>query len=142
MDPMMRVSRRNFTTTVAAALMLSQVGCATFATSKTAGSNGAEKKTLLQRMPWAKDKNEAPEPYPNPVKIASTWTPDTLVQTGHTPTRGFGGRLFFYDEKSRPVPVEGQVIHMLLDTAVSLLVGGPAVAASLGRHLSRQRRTG
>ena len=41
--------------------------------------------------------------------MAVTWTPDTLVQTGRTPTRGFGGRLFFYDEKTRAVPVEGDL---------------------------------
>jgi hypothetical protein len=65
-----------------------------------------------------KKKNEKPEPYPNPVKIAATWTPDTLVQTGRTPTRGFGGRVFFYDEKSRPVPVEGTLtVHGFDDSS-------------------------
>ncbi|TWU07637.1 hypothetical protein [Stieleria varia] len=62
---------------------------------------------MVPKMPWSSDKDEKPEPYPNPVKLAATWTPDTLVQTGRTPTRGFGGRLFFFDEKSRAVPVEG-----------------------------------
>ena len=47
--------------------------------------------TLTKWMPWKKDKGEEPEPYPNPVKLAAIWTPDTLVQTGRTPTRGFGG---------------------------------------------------
>lgn len=60
-------------------------------------------------MPWFSKKEKPPKPYPNPVKMAVTWTPDTLVQTGRTPTRGFGGRLFFYDEKTRAVPVEGDL---------------------------------
>jgi len=59
-------------------------------------------------MPWSK-KDKPPKPYPNPTKMAVTWTPDTLVQSGRTPTRGFGGRLFFYDEKVRAVPVEGDL---------------------------------
>lgn len=59
-------------------------------------------------MPWSK-KDKPPKPYPNPVKMAVTWTPDTLSQAGRTPTRGFGGRLFFFDEKIRPVPVEGDL---------------------------------
>lgn len=60
------------------------------------------------KMPWSK-KDKPPKPYPNPTKLAVTWTPDTLVQSGRTPTRGFGGRLFFYDEKVRAVPVEGEL---------------------------------
>jgi hypothetical protein len=60
------------------------------------------------KMPWSK-KDKPPKPYPNPVKMAVTWTPDTLTQAGRTPTRGFGGRLFFFDEKIRPVPVEGDL---------------------------------
>lgn len=101
----MNISRRQFTSAVASLAMLGTVGCASV-------SNGtkAKKPSLLDRMPWASDKDELPEPYPNPVKMAATWTPDTLVQTGRTPTRGFGGRIFFYDEKSRPVPVEGTLI--------------------------------
>ena len=72
---------------------------------------GPKDSSSLWRMPWTK-KDKPPEPYPNPVKMAVTWTADTLVQSGHTPTRGFGGRLFFYDEKTRAVPVEGDLtIH-------------------------------
>lgn len=102
----MRVTRRNFTTVAASLLVLSPLGCATLP-SETSD----QEKSFFDRMPWAsKAADEAPEPYPNPVKLAATWTPDTLVQTGRTPTRGFGGRVFFYDEKSRPVPVEGTLV--------------------------------
>ncbi len=58
-------------------------------------------------LPWTKDR--APDPYPNPARMATTWTPDTLLQAGRTPTRGFGGRLFFYDEKTHAVPVDGEL---------------------------------
>ncbi|WDQ15945.1 hypothetical protein [Rhodopirellula sp. P2] len=82
-------------------------GCASMTQSDTA----APKKTLLERMPWAK-KDQAPEPYPNPAKLAAVWSTESLTQVGRVPTRGFGGRIFFYDEKSKPVPVEGTlVIH-------------------------------
>ncbi|MEM6689131.1 MAG: hypothetical protein AAF664_06865, partial [Planctomycetota bacterium] len=78
-----------------------------------------DRRSFAQRLPLIGE--PAPpspeEPYPFPTKIAATWTPDTLVQTGRTPTRGFGGRVFFYDEKSRVVPVEGRlVIHGYDDT--------------------------
>lgn len=55
-------------------------------------------------------KEKEPKPYPKPVKLAATWAPDTLSSPGKTTTRGFGGRLFFYDEKSRAVPVEGELL--------------------------------
>lgn len=66
-------------------------------------------KGLKLSNPFSK-KEEPPEPYPNPVKMATTWTPDTLTTVGKTPTRGFGGRVFFYNEKSQPVPVEGELM--------------------------------
>jgi hypothetical protein len=84
----------------------------------TAGCTGVagEKNLFSKKMPWSKDKDK-PEPYPNPAKMAVTWTPDTLVQTGRTPTRGFGGRLFFYDEKTKPVPVEGELtVHAFAES--------------------------
>ncbi len=59
------------------------------------------------KWPWAKDKS--PTPYPNPVKMAVTWTPDILIQSGRTPTRGFGGRVYFYNDRSQAVPVEGEL---------------------------------
>jgi len=84
----------------------------------SAGCTGLGKKSPSEwKMPWSK-KDKPPEPYPNPVKMAATWTPDTLVQTGRTPTRGFGGRLFFYDEKTRAVPVEGDLtVHAFAENA-------------------------
>jgi len=111
MDPIMRISRRQFTAAAVSLVALAPVGCSTVpSASKSSGS-------ILDRMPWSK-KDATPEPYPNPVKIAATWTADTLVQSGRTPTRGFGGRVFFYDEKSRPVPVEGSlVVHGFDDSA-------------------------
>ncbi|TWU17708.1 hypothetical protein Pla52o_49230 [Novipirellula galeiformis] len=97
-----------FTQSVAIIMIASVMGCT------TVGPNGEvikkPKSSLAEKMPWAKKKDAVPEPYPNPVKMAATWTPDTLVQTNRTPTRGFGGRIFFYDEKSRAVPVDGTLV--------------------------------
>lgn len=89
--------------------LVPSIGCAGLFKDKTG-------KPLSKRMPWSKDKDQ-PEPYPNPTRMAATWTPDTLVQTGRTPTRGFGGRLFFYDEKTKAVPVEGELtVHAFADS--------------------------
>jgi hypothetical protein len=48
--------------------------------------------------------------YPTPIKIAIIWSPAVLNQVGESSTRGFGGRIYFYDAKNRPVPVEGQLV--------------------------------
>lgn len=101
--------------TVAGLLVLLPIllltGCAAWAPQDTKKSKGAlETKTASKwKLPWSK-KDDKPVPYPNPARMAVTWTPDTLVQSGRTPTRGFGGRLFFYDEKTRTVPVEGDLM--------------------------------
>ncbi|MCC2099495.1 MAG: hypothetical protein KDJ29_21580 [Hyphomicrobiales bacterium] len=65
-------------------------------------------------------KEKEPEPYPTPVKMATTWAPDTLSSPGKTTTRGFGGRIFFYNEKSQAVPVEGELLVVgYIDTGIA-----------------------
>ncbi len=115
----MQVTRRKFAASVASMFMLGSVGCAGL--SKTSNRPQSKSASLADRIPWLGDKEDADDqvPYPNPVKIAATWTPDTLVQTGRVPTRGFGGRIFFYDEKSRPVPVDGTLVVHGFDEEVA-----------------------
>ncbi|MFG0253592.1 MAG: hypothetical protein ACF787_00620 [Rhodopirellula sp. JB053] len=118
--------------TLALAFLASTVGamaggCSTFQKKDESLLSSTPKKSLLERMPWSKDEDEMPEPYPNPVKLASTWVPDTLTQTGRVPTRGFGARVFFYDEKSRAVPVEGTLIVVGFDETETREDGTPVV---------------
>lgn len=102
----MRFSRRTILTVIASAMFPAAIGCSTLSKSDTAKDGSA-----FSRFSWFnQDKEKAPEPYPNPVKLIATWTPDTLLQTGRTPTRGFGGRLYFYNEKSKAVPVDGTLV--------------------------------
>ena len=118
----MRVSRRSFTAATIALLASGSVGCVTGPDKNLLSRQMTDtESSFLDRLPFTnKDKDKHPEPYPNPSKIAVTWTPDTIVQTGRTPTRGFGGRVFFYDEKSRAVPVEGTlVVHGFDDSSTS-----------------------
>ncbi len=102
-------------------------GCSTFQKKDDSLLSSTPKKSLSERMPWSKPKDGLPEPYPNPVKLASTWTPDTLTQTGRVPTRGFGARVFFYDEKSRAVPVDGTLIVVGFDEKETREDGTPLV---------------
>jgi hypothetical protein len=106
----------SLTTLLLAFWLLTLQGCSMTNQKPQADSSRA---SIFDRLPWSK-RGQTPEPYPNPVKVAATWTPDTLVQTGRTPTRGFGGRVFFYDEKSRAVPVDGTlIVHGFDDTGES-----------------------
>ena len=110
----MSISRRKFAAATASLVLMGSVGCTTMSRKDDA----TKKSSFLDKMPWASKDGKEAEPYPKPAKLAVTWTPDTLVQMGRTPTRGFGGRVFFYDEKSKPVPVEGTLmIHGFDDSA-------------------------
>jgi hypothetical protein len=48
--------------------------------------------------------------YPRPARMAVIWTPAMLNTPGKKPTRGFGGRVYFYDGQNKAVPVEGQLV--------------------------------
>lgn len=111
---MRKSTKRLWIASTLIAATVTQLGCATIGpkslfASKDKQASTTKKSSFASKMPWAK-KDEKPVPYPNPTKMAVTWTPDTLVQTGRTPTRGFGGRLYFYDEKAHAVPVEGTLV--------------------------------
>jgi hypothetical protein len=113
MKSMQRYRIERFAALALATTLLVLAGCNAVAPDEKGLSfkHAAQEKSFFDRMPWGeKFGQDQPDPYPDPVKVATTWTPDTLVQTGRTPTRGFGGRIFFYDEKSRAVPVEGTLI--------------------------------
>jgi len=65
---------------------------------------------------WAKSwyTEEAPKiaetKYPRPARLAVIWSPAMLNTPGQKPTRGFGGRIYFYDAANKAVPVEGQLV--------------------------------
>lgn len=79
-------------------LMSAGSGCATF--TKDKGS----KKSPWDSMKWWKKE------YQTPTKMAVLWSPDLLTVAGQPPTRGFGGRIYFYNEKSQTIPVEGELV--------------------------------
>jgi hypothetical protein len=69
------------------------------------------------KWPWSRPRLKESK-YPTPVKMAAIWSPAVYNQAGQGSTRGLGGRLYFYDARNQPVPVEGQlVIYAYNDTA-------------------------
>ncbi len=47
---------------------------------------------------------------PQPSRIVAVWAPDVLNTQGQASTQGFGGRLYFYDQQNKTIPVDGQLI--------------------------------
>jgi hypothetical protein len=48
--------------------------------------------------------------YQEPKSMVAIWTEDVFIQPGKPVTRGFGGRIYFYNEKSQAIPVDGELM--------------------------------
>lgn len=58
--------------------------------------------------------------YQEPASIATIWKADQIQQPGQPAQRGFGACVYFYNERSQAIPVEGDlVIHGYLTTPSS-----------------------
>jgi hypothetical protein len=80
-------------------LMIATAGCSTLTGSKNT-------KNSKKESSWSLFKKKD---YQVPQSINVTWTYDIFTKEGKPPTRGFGGRLYFYNEKSQAIPVEGEL---------------------------------
>jgi hypothetical protein len=95
---MTKVSHRWYIATCSILLLIS-AGCSSLTNAKDA-KNGKKDST------WSFFKKKE---YQTPQSINVTWTYDIFTKEGKPPTRGFGGRLYFYNEKSQAIPVEGEL---------------------------------
>lgn len=80
-------------------LTLVSSGCSVFGNKP---KNAADKSWSISKL-WKKD-------YQRPNTLSVIWSPDVLTLTGKPPTRGFGGRVFFYNDRTQAIPVEGDLI--------------------------------
>lgn len=70
--------------------------------------NFMDRFNLERRIPWKSDDKEVRQGVP--VRIVTTWT-DAVLHRPNKAERGFGGRLYFYDNKgSDPIEVDGQLV--------------------------------
>ena len=67
------------------------------------------------KWPWQDNAKLVESDFQDPNRLAAIWTPDGVAVPGEKPTRGFGGRFFFYNERSESVPVEGQLVVYAYD---------------------------
>ena len=56
------------------------------------------------------DFDESIDPETIPDRMAVIWHDATATQTGAVPTRGFGGRIYFYNFEDKPIEVEGELV--------------------------------
>ena len=80
--------------------------CALGCESLTTGSSAGKKKKKDSGSWFTFKKKE----YQVPQSMTVTWSNDILTLAGKPPTRGFGGRFFFYNEKTQAIPVDGDLI--------------------------------
>jgi hypothetical protein len=75
------------------------------------------------KIPWLDQEEEALAP---PERIITVWTDTIYQQPGRPPTRGFGGRVYFYGRQGDVVPVTGKLtIYAYDDTGMELSADRP-----------------
>ncbi|MEN1679202.1 MAG: hypothetical protein AAGJ46_06385 [Planctomycetota bacterium] len=90
-------------------------GCQSLGVGKgrLASKAGLDKVDIPDGVPWKKDKDREPE---TPGRVVATWKDAVLQRQGKPAERGFGGRLFFYNnEEVEPIEVEGQLVVYAFD---------------------------
>jgi hypothetical protein len=88
--------------------------------------SGCTTPLALKSMPWSSsEKKLTKSKFAPPARMVAIWTPTTLTQTGKPPTRGLGGRLYFYDENSQAIAVEGQLMVYAYNDSRLAALGEP-----------------
>ena len=80
--------------------------------------------------------------YQVPQSMVAIWSEDILVTPGKPPTRGFGGRLYFYNDRSQAIPVDGELaVYGFDDTAKHDINGVRTEADKRFRFTAEQFKT-
>ncbi len=68
-----------------------------------------------KKFPWVAKTELKESKYDKPARMVAIWTDAIYNQAGKPPTRGFGGRLYFYNNQNQAMPVEGQLVVYAYD---------------------------
>ncbi len=85
-------------------LVVLLVGCSTF---------GGKKPTA----PWANHSEKKKTKYETPERVIAIWSDAVYQHPGKPATRGFGGRVYFYNNEGKVIPVDGQLVVYAYDDA-------------------------
>ena len=80
------------------------------ASSTGCSSWSSANKTTNSSFAWNSPSTWFKKEYQQPSSLAAIWSPDVLVVQNQGSQRGFGGRIYFYNEKSQAIPVDGDLI--------------------------------
>lgn len=97
----MNLAKKYLVGCTAIAISLSSVGCESLTTDSAAS------KKKKKDSSWFSFKKKE---YQTPQSMTVTWTHDILTLPGKAATRGFGGRFYFYNEKTQAIPVDGDLV--------------------------------
>ncbi len=75
--------------------------------------------SLPTEMPLAKSWLHPESTYEVPEQMMVVWTDAVQTVPGQPPRRGCGGRLYFFDNKGRPIPVNGTLVVYAFDDAAT-----------------------
>ena len=75
-------------------------------------SSGCRMGGKIPESVWPVDVAKGPQ---TPAKLAAIWSDTVLYMAGKPPTRGFGGRVYFYDGRSDAIKVDGQLVVYVYD---------------------------
>lgn len=64
------------------------------------------------KLPWSK---KATSKYATPERVIAVWTDTVYQHAGKPPTRGFGGRVYFYGTEGNVIPVDGDLVVYAYD---------------------------
>jgi hypothetical protein len=115
-------------------MVLAAVSCTGGCASLTSQQAAKDSKKGQSKWPWSKEKE-----YQIPRSMAVVWSPDVFIAPGAPPSRGFGGRIYFYNEKSQAIPVDGElVVHGYDETIRQSAGSNPAKADKTFRFTAEQ----
>lgn len=79
-------------------------------------TTGCKSLALPTSLPWSKSKLVESK-HAAPTRMVAIWSDDVITQPGKPTVRGFGGRLYFYNEVNSAIEVEGQLVVYAYDDA-------------------------
>jgi hypothetical protein len=89
-----------------------------------------------EKKSWFKKKE-----YQIPQSMNVTWAHDIISVPGKPPARGFGGRIYFYNEKSQAIPVDGELMVYGFDDTHSSHPGAALASQGMDQADKRYRFT-
>ncbi len=85
----------------------------TLSLSAPAHQEPSEKSVATKAKPAREDAAD-----PVPKHVVAIWSDAVMRLPGKPPTRGLGGRLYFYDEKQKPIKTHGQLVVYGYDDSI------------------------